>query len=69
MTPVRDVATEDDDVVLESQPMPMVDGGVVLAQPATTPPASVSKSSDPTVNANGAPSQKGGDTPADVLDV
>ena len=47
----------------------MADGGVVLAQPATTPPASVSKSSDPTVNANGASSQEGGDTLADVLDV
>ena len=68
VTPARDVATEDDDVVLESQPSPMADGGVVLAQLATTPLASVSKSSDPIVNADGAPSQKGGDTPADVLD-
>ena len=63
VTPVRDVATEDDDVVLESQHSPMADDGVILAQPATTPPAS-----DPTVNADGAPSQKGGDTPADVLE-
>ena len=69
MTPARDVATEDDDVVLESQPSPMADGGVILAQLATTPPASVSKSSDPIVNADGAPSKKGGDTPADILDV
>ena len=69
VTPARDVATKDDDVVLESQPSPMADGSVVLAQPATTPPTSVSKSSDPTVNADGAPSQKGCDTPADVLDV
>ena len=69
VTPARDVATEDDDVVLESQPSPMADGSVVLAQPATTPPTSVSKSSDPTVNADGAPSQKGCDTPADVLNV
>ena len=46
----------------------MADGGVVLAQPATTPPASVSKSSDPTINVDGAPFQKGGDTFADVLD-
>ena len=68
VTPARDVAIEDDDVVLESQPLPMADGDVVLAQPATTPPASVSKSSNPTVNADGAPSQKGGDNPADVLD-
>ena len=69
VTPARGVATEDDDVVLESQPSPMADGGVVLAQLATTPLASVSKSSDPIVNADGAPSQKGGDTPADILDV
>ena len=69
VTPARDIAIEDDDVVLESQPSPVVDGGVVQAQPATTPPASVSKSSDPTVDADGAPLQKGGDTPADVLDI
>ena len=55
VTPVRDAATEDDDVVLESQPSPMANGDVVLAQSATTPPASVSKSSNPTVNADGAP--------------
>ena len=29
--PARDVTTEDDDVVLESQPSPVVDDGVVLA--------------------------------------
>ena len=34
VTLARDVATEDDDIVLESQPLPLVDGGVVLAQPA-----------------------------------
>ena len=64
--PARDVATEDDDIVLESQPSPVADGSIVLAQPATTP---VPKPSNPTVNADGASSQKGGDTPADVLDV
>ena len=69
VTPARDVATEDDDVVLESQPSPVADGGIVLAQLAITPPASVSKLSDPTVDANGALLQKGGNTPADVLDV
>ena len=69
VSPAKDVATEDDDVVLESQPSPVADGGVVLAQPATTLPASVSKSSDPTINADGAPLQKGGNTLADVLDV
>ena len=65
----RDVATEDDDVVLESQPSPLADGGVVLAQPAVTPQASVSKAPEPTVDADGALLQKGGETPADVLDV
>ena len=69
VTPARDVATEDDNVVLESQPSPVADGDVVLAQPATTPPVSISKSSDPTVNADDAPLQKGGDTPVDVLDI
>ena len=37
VTPARDVAIEDDDIVLESQPSPVADGGVVLAQLATTP--------------------------------
>ena len=69
VTPARDVAIEDDDVVLESQPSSVADGGVILAQPAISPPASVSKPSDPTVDADGAPLQEGGDTPADVLDV
>ena len=55
VTPARDVATEDDDVILESQPSLMADSGVVLAQPATTPSASFYKSSDPTVNADGTP--------------
>ena len=69
VTPARDVATEDDGVVLQSQPWPVADGGVVLAQPAITPPASISKPSDPTVDADGPLLQKGGDTPTDVLDV
>ena len=69
VTLARDVATEDDDVVLESQPSPVVDGGVVLAQPAVTPPAPVSKTPKPTVDADGALLQKSGGTPADVLDV
>ena len=42
VTPTRDVATEDDDIVLESQPLPLVDGGVVLAQLAVTPLVPVS---------------------------
>ena len=69
VTPARDVATEDDDVVLESQPSPLADGSVILAQPAVTPPTSVSKTPEPTVDANSALLQKGGETPADILDV
>ena len=47
----------------------MVDGGVVLAQPAVTPPAIVSKTPELTVDADGALLQKNGETPADVLAV
>ena len=67
VTPARDVAT-DDDVVLESQPSPLADDDVVLAQPAVTPPVPVSKTPEPTVDANGVLLQSGGN-PADVLDV
>ena len=66
VTPARDIAT-DDDVVLESQPSLVADRGIILAQPAISPPAFVSKPSDPT--ADGAPLQEGGDIPADVLDM
>ena len=52
VTPVRDIAT-DDDVVLESQPLPLADGDVVLAQPAITPPVPVSNTPEPTVDADG----------------
>ena len=69
VTPARDVAIEDDDVVLESQPSPMVDGGVILAQPAITPPAPVSQTLELIVDADGALLQKSGGTPANVLDV
>ena len=69
VTPARDVAIEDDDVVLESQPSPMADGSVVLAQPAITPPAPVSKTPELTVDADGVLLQKSDETPADVLDV
>ena len=69
VTPARDVTTDDDDDVLESQPSPKVDGGVVLAQPAITPPTLVSKTLVLTVDADGAQPQKSGGTPADVLDV
>ena len=68
VTPTRDV-TPDDDVVLKSQPSPVADGGVVLAQPAITPLAPVSNTSEPTVDADDALLQKSGGTPADVLDV
>ena len=69
LTPARDVATDDDDGVLESQPSPKVDGGVYLAQPAIIPLAPVSKTPELTVDANNALLQKSGWTPADILDV
>ena len=47
----------------------MVDGGVILAQPAITPPAPVSKTLELTVDVDGALLQKSGGTPANVLDV
>ena len=68
VTPARDIAT-DDDVVLEYQTSLVADGGVVLAQPAITPPAPVSKTLVLTVDADSAQSQKGGGTPTDVLNV
>ena len=69
VTPARNVITDDDDGVPESQPSPKVDGGVVLAQPAIIPPALVSKTSVLTIDANGAQSQKNGGTPTGVLSV
>ena len=45
VTPTRDIAT-DNDVVLESQPSPLVDSSVVLAQLAITPPVPISKTPD-----------------------
>ena len=69
LTPTRDVATDDDDGVLESQPSPKVDSGFYLAQPAITPPAPVSKTPELTVDADGALLQKSSGTPADVLDM
>ena len=50
--PTRDVAT-DDDVVLESQPLPLADGDVVLAQLAVTPPVPVSNTPEPIVDVDG----------------
>ena len=69
VTPARNVITDDDDSIPESQPSPKVDGGVVLGQSAITPPTSVSKTPVPTVDADGAQSHKGDGTPADVLNV
>ena len=69
VTLARDVTPEDDDVVLESQPSPVADGGIVLAQPAITPQAPISKTPDLTVDADGVLLQRSGGTPADVLDV
>ena len=69
VTPARNVVTDDDDGVPESQPSPKVDGGVVLAQPAITPPAPISKTLVLTVDAGSAQPRKSGGTPADVLSV
>ena len=69
VTPARDIATEDDDVVLESQPSPVVNGGVVLAQPAITRLTPVSKTPELTIDVDDALLQKSGGTPADVLNM
>ena len=69
VTLARNVVTNDDDGVPKSQPSPKVDGSVVLAHPAITPPALVSKTPVLTVDADGAQSQKSGGTPADVLNM
>ena len=69
VTPARNIVTDDDDGVPESQPSPKVDGSVVLAHPVITPPALVSKTPVLTVDADGAQSQKNGGTPIDVLNV
>ena len=52
VTPAKDVATNDD-VVLESQPSPLADGDVVLAQLAVTPPVPVSNTPEPIVDVDG----------------
>ena len=69
VTPARDVTTDDDDGVLESQPSPKVDSGVVLAQPAITPPTPISKTPKLIVDVDSTLLQKSGGTPTDVLDV
>ena len=68
-TPARNVVADDDDSILEPQPLPKVDGGLVLAQPAITPPALVSKTTVLTVDTDGTQSKKDGGTPADALNV
>ena len=69
VTPARNVATDDDDDgIRESHSSPQVDGGVVLAQPAITPPAPVSKTPVLAIDADGAQSKDSG-TPADALNV
>ena len=67
--PTRNVVADDDDGIPESQPSPKVDGGVVLAQLAITPPAPVSKTPVLTVDADDAQSQKDGGTPVDAFNV
>ena len=54
VTPARTVVAGDDNGILESQPSPKVDNGIVLTQPAITPPALVSKTPVVTVDADGA---------------
>ena len=52
VTPARNIVTDDDDGILKSQLPPKADSGVVLAQPAVTPPpAPVSKIPVVTVDA------------------
>ena len=68
-TPARNVVADDDDGIPESQPSPKVDGGVVLAQLAITPPAPVSKTPVLAVDADDAQSQKDGGTPVDAFNV
>ena len=67
VTPARNVIADDDYGIPESQPSPKVDGDIILAQPAITSPAPVSKTPMVTVDADGAQSQKNGGTPADAL--
>ena len=54
VTPARNIVTDDDDGVLESQPSPKVDGGVVLAQSTITLRTPVSKIPVLTVDADSA---------------
>ena len=69
VTPARNVVTDDDDGIPESQPSPKIDGGVILAQPTITPPAPISKTPMLPIDADGAQSQKGDRTSTNVLNV
>ena len=67
VTPARNIITDDDDGILKSQLPPKADSGVVLAQPAVTPPpAPVSKTPVVTVDADDTQPQKDGGTLADA---
>ena len=68
VTPARNVVTDDDDGIPESQPLPKVDGSVVLAQPTITPPsAPISKTPVVAVDADDTQSQKDSGTIVDAL--
>ena len=54
VTPARNFVADDDEGIPESQPSPKVDDSVVLAQPAITPPAPVSKTPVVTIDADDA---------------
>ena len=54
VTPARNIITDDNDGVPESQPSSKVGGSVVLAQPAITPPAPISKTPVLTIDVDGA---------------
>ena len=68
-TPAKNIVVDDDDGILESQPLPKVDSGVVLAQPTITPSAPISKTPVLTVDADDTQSKKDGGTPINALNV
>ena len=67
VTTARNVITDNDDSIPKSQLPPRADDGVVLAQPAVTPPpAPISKIHVVTVDADDTQPQKDGGTLADA---
>ena len=68
VTPARNIVVDDDDGIPESQPSPKVDGSIILARPAITPSAPVSKTPVLAIDADGAQSKDSG-TPANALNV